>query len=132
MPNSEKIMQSLDQIRARNALRCDHEDGSSIKGPDGGDVIRKVPALLLNNGLLATAAYAFTQKPGWQILFNHVARHLADQDVGIVPETVQDHKALMDYLTSPTATSETLKLATAETMAWLSYARRFVKKEREE
>lgn len=131
MPNSEKVMQSLEQIRARNALRCDKEDGSSIKGPDGGDVIRKVPALLLNNGLLATVAYAYTQKPGWKILFNHVARHLSDRDVGVVPETVQDHEALMDYLTSPTATSETLKLATAETLAWLSYARRFVRKEKE-
>lgn len=128
MPSTEKIIQSLEQIRARNALRCDTEDGELIRGPDGGDVISKVPALILNNGLLATAAYAFTQKLGWQTVFDHVARHLADPDIQIVPETVKDHKTLMEHLTGPDASSETLKLATAETMAWLSYARRFVRK----
>jgi hypothetical protein len=35
----------------------------------------------------------------------------------------------MDFLTKKETTSETLKLATAEAMAWLQYARRFVKKE---
>jgi hypothetical protein len=34
----------------------------------------------------------------------------------------------MEFLTKPSTTSETLKLATAEAMAWLTYARRFVKK----
>jgi CRISPR/Cas system CMR-associated protein Cmr5 small subunit len=130
MPNSEILMQNLEQIRARNALRFNAEDGPKIIGPDGGDVISKIPSLILNNGLLGTAAYAFTQKPGWQILFDHVARHLADPDIAIVPVSVKDHRCLMDYLTSSDATSETLKLATAETMAWLTYARRFVAKKR--
>ena len=35
----------------------------------------------------------------------------------------------MTFLTGPEATSETLKLATLETMAWLSYARRFVRRD---
>jgi hypothetical protein len=34
----------------------------------------------------------------------------------------------MDWLTGTEATSESLKLATAEAMAWLGFARRFVKK----
>ena len=122
-------MQSLEQIRARNALRCQKEDGQLIVGPQGGEVIRKVPALILNHGLLATAAYAFTQKEGWLVLFKHVARHLADPDIGIVAAKINDHVSLMEHLTSGDATSETLKLATGETLAWLGYARRFVRKD---
>jgi CRISPR/Cas system CMR-associated protein Cmr5 small subunit len=120
-------MQNLEQIRARNALRCAEEDGERITGPQGGDVISKVPSLILNHGLLATAAYAYTQKQGWQLLFDHIARHLADEDIRIVEAEVTGHGELMNYLTGTSASSETLKLATAETLAWLGYARRFVR-----
>jgi CRISPR/Cas system CMR-associated protein Cmr5 small subunit len=121
-------MQNLEQIRARNALRCAKDDGGRIIGPQGGEVIKKMPSLILNHGLLATAAYAYTQKEGWQLLFNHIARHLADKDIGIVAGSVAGHAELMEYLTGPDASSETLKLATAETLAWLGYARRFVQR----
>jgi CRISPR/Cas system CMR-associated protein Cmr5 small subunit len=121
-------MQNLEQIRARNALRCAKEDGGRIAGPQGGEVIKKMPSLILNHGLLAAAAYAYTQKEGWQLLFNHIARHLADKDIDIVAADVTEHAGLMEYLTGPSASSETLKLATAETLAWLGYARRFVRR----
>jgi hypothetical protein len=122
-------MQNLEQVRARNALRCQKEDGALIVGPQGGEVIKKLPPLILSHGLLAIAAYAFAQKEGWQIVLNHVARHLADPDIAIVPSATQNHGQLMAFLTGPEATSETLKLATVETMAWLSYARRFVQRD---
>ena len=122
-------MQNLEQVRARNALRCQNEHGALIVGPQGGEVIKKLPPLILNHGLLATAAYAYTQKEGWQIVLNHIARHLADPDIAIVPSATQMHEQLMTFLTGPEATSETLKLATLETMAWLSYARRFVRRD---
>ena len=121
-------MQNLEQVRARNALRCQMEDGAQIVGPQGGEVIKKLPSLILNHGLLATAAYAFTQKQGWQLVFNHIARHLADPDIAILPTTARNHEELLTFLTSPSATSETLKLAVLETMAWLTFARRFVRR----
>jgi len=121
-------MKNLDQIRARNALRCAEEDGESITGPKGGDVIKSVPSLILNHGLLATAAYAFTEKEGWQKLFDHIARHLADPDIAIVSVSPATHRNLIEFLTSDKSTSETLKLATTETLSWLTYARRFVRK----
>jgi len=122
-------MHNLEQVRARNALRCQKEDGTQILGPQGGEVIKKLPPLILNHGLLATVAYAYTQKTGWQIVINHIARHLADPDIAIVPLKTPNHEQLMTFLTGPDATSETLKLATLETMAWLSYARRFVRRD---
>ena len=122
-------MQNLEQIRGRNALYCAKEAGHLITGPQGGEVIKKVPPLILNHGLLATAAYAYTHKEGWQVLFNHIARHLADPAIGIVPGTVKTHEDLMGFLTGKDASSETLKLATNETLAWLGYARRFVQRD---
>ena len=122
-------MQNLEQIRARNALRCQTEDGALIVGPQGGEVIKKLPPLILNHGLLATAAYAYTQKEGWRTVFNHIARHLADPDIAIVPVATQNHEQLMAFLTGPTTNSETLKHAASETMAWLTYARRFVQRD---
>jgi len=119
-------MQNLDQIRARNTLNFADQGG--VAGVQGGEVIKKVAPLILNHGLLATTAYSFTEKEGWQRVFDAIARHLADRDIAIVPATVNNRRALMDFLCAPSTTSETLKLATAEAMAWLTYARRFVKK----
>lgn len=120
-------MQNLEQIRARNALNFSKEGG--VSGEKGGEVIKKVAPLIQNHGLLATAAYSFTEKKGWQLVFDAIARHLADKDVAVVPsEKVKDRQTLMTFLTAGDTTSETLKIATAETMAWLDYSRRFVTK----
>jgi CRISPR-associated protein (Cas_Cmr5) len=118
-------MQNLEQIRARNALTF--ADKGFVRGEEGGEVIKKVSPLIQNHGLLATAAYSFTEKTGWQKVFDAIAQHLADKDIGIVAPDCTDREQLMKFLTRKETTSETLKLATAETMAWLTYARRFVK-----
>ena len=119
-------MQNLEQIRARNALHFANQ--GAVSGDKGGEVIKKVAPLIQNHGLLATAAYSFTEKKGWQRVFDAIAQHLADKDIDIVSHEVKDRQTLMKFLTQPGTTSETLKLATAEAMAWLTYARRFVKK----
>jgi len=122
-------MQNLEQVRARNALGFANRDGDKVRGPQGGEVIKKLAPHILNHGLLATVAYSFTEKLGWQLTFDAIARHLADPDVAVVPsDKVKDRSTLMDYLTTKSTTSEVLKLATNETMAWLRYARRFVAK----
>lgn len=122
-------MQNLEQVRARNA----HEFASSgcVSGKEGGEVIKKVSPLIQNHGLLATAAYSFTEKEGWQKVFDAIAAHLADKAIGIIDEGSKDRDKLMKFLTRPETSSETLKLATAETMAWLVYARRFVTKKKD-
>jgi len=119
-------MQNLEQIRARNAYHFSKQGG--IANVQGGEVIKKVPPLIQNHGLLATAAYSFGEKEGWQKVFDAIARHLADPDIAVLPAKVKDRESLMEFLTGKQATSETLKLATNETMAWLTYARRFVTK----
>ena len=122
-------MQNLEQVRARNALNFARQDGEKVCGSQGGEVIKKLPPLILNHGLLATAAYSFTEKVGWQLTFDAIARHLADPDVAVLPtDKVKDRTSLLSFLAAKDTTSEVLKLATIETMAWLQYARRFVKK----
>ena len=119
-------MNNLEQIRAANALAFSKE--GSVSGRDKGEVIKKIPPLIMNHGLLNTAAYSYAEKnEGWQKVFDAIARHLASPQIEILPIAVHDRHSLMEYLAN-VANSQTLKLATTETMAWLQYARRFVKK----
>jgi hypothetical protein len=120
-------MQNLEQVRARNALAF--AGSGAVKGEQGGEVIKKVSPLIMNHGLLATAAYSFSEKGGWQKVFDAIAGHLADPAIGLLPSGADTRDKLMSCLTAKEATSEMLKLATAETMAWLTYARRFVRKD---
>lgn len=120
-------MQNLEQIRARNVLKL--AKTGAIPGQEGGEVIKKIPPLIQNHGLLATVAYSFDEKKeAWKKVFDAVATHLADPAIALVPAEIVDRDKLMDYLTSEGVTSKNLQLATAETMAWLQYARRFVKR----
>ncbi len=119
-------MQNHDQIRARNALAF---SAQPLAGQQGGEVIKNLPHQILNHGLLAVAAFGFAdnQKAVGRV-FDAIAQHLADKDIAIVDEVCTDQSKLMEFLTRKETTSETLKLATTEAMAWLAYAKRFVKK----
>jgi CRISPR/Cas system CMR-associated protein Cmr5 small subunit len=120
-------MKNLEQIRAANALSYANA-GHNMRGQEGGNVLKKLPALVMGNGLLAAGAFAYQQKPdsGWRTCFDHIAKHLAHQDIGIVPQDKNDTDKLMHFLSA--SDSQTLKLATEEALAWLSYARRFERK----
>ena len=116
-------MKNLEQIRARNALKC---KGGNIRGNEGGEVIKKIPPHVMNNGLLATAAYAFNDNQGFATVFNHIAQHLSDPDIGLLPAGANSLEAMVEHLTSQ-GTSQDLRDCTNEAMAWLNYARRFIK-----
>ena len=117
-------MKNLEQIRAANALAYARA-GLEMRGKQGGNVLKKLPALLMSNGLLAAGAFAYAQKSesGWRTCFDHIAKHLAHPDIAIAPGQ-ENLEKLMLFL-SASADSQILKLATEETLAWLSYARRF-------
>jgi CRISPR/Cas system CMR-associated protein Cmr5 small subunit len=126
-------MRNLEQIRAANALAY-AEAGVKTHGAQGGEVVKKLPALIMSNGLLAAAAFAYAKGPdeGWYVCFDYLAKHLGDELVGAAPRHTPGLKELLAFLTSRDATSETLKIATEESLAWLAYARRFVRKGPEE
>lgn len=120
-------MKNLEQIRAQSALALAN---TPIQGANDGEVIKKIPPYIMNHGLLATAAFAYGEKKaGFRIVFNAIAQHLSHPDINILPKETKNLESMMRHLTEE-SDSQTLKMATQETMAWLAYACRFVKKER--
>lgn len=117
-------MKNLEQIRAANALAY-AKAGHNTRGQQGGNVLEKLPALIMSNGLLAAGAFAYAQKSdgGWRTCFDYIAKHLAHAEIEIAPGQ-GNLDQLMDFLANK-ADSQVLKCATEEALAWLSYARRF-------
>ena len=120
-------MKNIAQIRAASAL--DFANTDAIKGgKEGGDAIKKIPPMLMTNGLLAAIAFSIErkkeglQRPGYSAIFDALAKHLASEEISIISSA--NASDLLLKLTEKD--SQTLKLATAEAMEWLAYARRFV------
>lgn len=125
-------MKNLAQVRAASALQLANNNQGGIVGANGGEAIKKVPPMIAANGLLAALAFSLEEKkqglqrPGYAAIFDAIAGHLQSPEISITSDT-QDAKALLRHLVN--SESQTLKLATAEAMEWLGYARRFVRPE---
>lgn len=120
-------MDNLDQFRADNALIA-----CGLKQPPPGRIaparvaeqaVTKLPALIVNNGLLAAAAFA--QKKGGELLgaMDAVAWHLADGRIGRLPRNGGNAQAMTQHLVA--SDSQVLQLATAEALAFLSFLKRY-------
>jgi CRISPR/Cas system CMR-associated protein Cmr5 small subunit len=123
-------MKNLEQIRAANALSYASK-ATNTRGTQGGEVVKKLPALIMTNGLLAAGAFAFAkgEEDGWYVCFNHLAAHLADRETGVLPPGCGTLVKLLEHLTKE-ADSGVLQRSTAESLAWLAFAKRFVRKGR--
>jgi CRISPR/Cas system CMR-associated protein Cmr5 small subunit len=115
-------MKTLAQIRAAKALQC---YGRQFGGEQGGDVIKKLPARIRNDGLLASLAFCMEKGADHLDVARLIAEHLSHQAegeriaitqspevVGLVQELAQGDAAL-------------LRRATAEALALLNYMKRF-------
>lgn len=114
-------MQNLDQIRAAAALEPAKDLSRSA--------ISKLPSLILNNGLLAAAAFADADGGGenrgdLKKAMIATAKHLANR--GIAAAGTADIRALITDLSG--TDSLTLQRATAESLAYLAYLKRFAQK----
>lgn len=123
-------MKNLEQIRAQSALALalEAEKGNTpVSGANGGEAIKKIPPMIMGNGLLATIAFSLDPKrEGYAAILSHLARHLCSPGIAITEDT-KDAKFLIEYLVAHD--SATLRLATAEALEWFGYARRFVRKQ---
>ena len=127
-------MKNLEQIRARNALRCTQD--VTYSGKESGQVAKKVPALIREHGLLGTLAFSLEKKgsrgdfanDGIKRVLDTVATHLSCKEVNYLPEKVSDAEKWIEFLTEE-ASSMQLREQTAEAMQYLSYFRRFAHKE---
>lgn len=121
-------LQNLEQIRAKSAIAFALSPGEK-RGRDGGEAIKKIPPMIAGNGLLASVAFSLEKRrddyarPGFVAIFDAIALHLSSPEIEIVKGCSRASE-LIETLTE--SNSETLKLATAEALEWLGYARRFV------
>ena len=112
-------MKNLEQIRAKNALEAAENGSYKFSGPGDGDIVKKVPTMIMENGLLAAMAFAVEDKnkSGYEDVFKACLKHLS---VG---------KEVKEYLSDlTTKDSSELRAVTSEIMAYLNYLRRFAKK----
>ncbi|MAV39155.1 MAG: hypothetical protein CML12_01055 [Puniceicoccaceae bacterium] len=115
-------MQNLEQIRAASAIAAAQANVSYSGKEGGGNVAKRIPPLIINYGLLQFLAYADSEGGAERNIADFLAKHLSD--VGIIAKC-DDTKGLIQALMQ--GDSQLLKRATAETMAWFNYARRFIK-----
>jgi len=115
-------MKTLAQIRAMNALAC---YGQEFGGQQGGEVIKKLPALIQNDGLLAALAFCLEKGGGYLEAANLIAVHLAYRSeqgsIGITSQT--EIPCLIQELAE--ADASLLRRATVEALALLNYMKRF-------
>lgn len=121
-------MKNFEQIRAKNALAKAKDIGKGVGGGD--NVAKKVPVMILDNGILAAAAFALENKGnGYADVFVAVIEHLADQEIALLDKTMllddktKQLKGFIDHLAG--VSSDELRRITAEAMAYLNYLRRF-------
>jgi CRISPR-associated protein Cmr5 len=126
-------MQNLDQIRAAKALEAIARKDSQITK----QTVSKLPAMIISNGLLATAAFADEPKkendpkrPEMQDAMNQVANHLGNPIHGIsVLKGCDSATKLIKLLTAGNASSLDLQRATSEALVFIGYLKRFAVKE---
>lgn len=127
-------MKNLDQIRASNALKATKE--KTFSGKDGGEIAKKVPTIIRENGILGALAFALEKKgkkgeyavAGMKDVLDAIVEHLSDPRIQRLPASVKDAEMWLEYLVNDSS-SDALREQTAEAMAYLSYFRRFAHKE---
>lgn len=113
---------NIDQVRAKNALS---EKGNSAKKQGSeGDALSGFPSLIINNGLIATVAYALDKKNQHERIVDAICYHLAHlPDESLLGDYPVNAKGLRDCLCSGDSTL--LKRCTHESLEFLAYLKRF-------
>lgn len=130
MASLSAVKRTLDQIRALNAYTAGQQ--AEFQGKEGGEVAKKVPGLVVMHGLLGAMAFALSDKnkAGHRAVFEVVRKHL--RDPAIDDPTVRGVESVESWFERlAEADSAQLRLTTAETLAYLTFFRRFAKKKKE-
>lgn len=130
---SKTPMQNLAQKRALNAIQAiqarkeknkNTDENKTMPGKNGGEVVKKIPNLIIESGLLGALAFAIEKGEGFGEGFDAIRIHLQSIGDPTAKHTL-DIKAWFTALAG--ASNEQLRMTTSEAMAYLVYLRRFVK-----
>ena len=117
--------ENLEQKRALNAFQAC--SGTVFGGVNQGEVVKKLPPMIRENGMLGTLAFALSKNDkgaGFVNAFDAIRLHL----VSIGKINAKDLSAFQqDLMTCPPLK---LRDVTTETMLYLDYLRRFAKKDK--
>ncbi len=120
-------MKNLDQIRAKNALELANRKDLNFGGENSGEVVKKIPTMIRENGLLATLAFAAEKGEGFKTVCEEgIIPHLKSCGIGKIKNRIHSIQDFIEFLTSQD--SMILRDVTQETIAYLNYLRRFVQK----
>lgn len=123
---SKTPVQNLAQKRALNAIQAATNTMSNV---NGGEVVKKIPNLIIESGLLGALAFAIEKGEGFKKGFEAIHIHLKNVGDPTAKHTL-DITAWFNALASCSA--EQLRMTTSEAMAYLVYLRRFVKKDKKD
>lgn len=119
---------NLAQLRALHAK----DWAKNVKSGEGGSraIAKKVPAQIIQNGMLGAFAFALEGNEGHLSVFKGVIQHLSlikgeGFDFGISSLNPDKPEDFFNELCS--TSSELLRAITTEAMEYLNYLRRFVK-----
>ncbi len=125
------MQKNLEQIRAAHALAFwqKRKEDQDVGGEQGGDVVRGLSSLIVNNGLLATIAFAKEKGKGYETFMAEIGKFISTSENKVLARPAPDLTDLIKELTE--GDSMLLQRATAETLAYLAYLKRFrTKKEK--
>lgn len=113
-------MTNLEQIRAGHAL----QQAAELDRDD----VQKLPALIINNGLLAATAFTLdaASREGMKRVMDAVARHLVA--LRLIAKEKETARGIIDDLTAEGRDPQALWRATTEALAYLGYVKRFARK----
>jgi len=116
-------MTNLDQLRAAAAIKA----ASNVNRA----AVNKLPAMIIQNGLLATAAFCSAagggdNRPMMLSAMDALAAHLGDKRLGLASlEGTRAARDLVNRLTQRDCPPGDLQRATTEALAFLSFLKRF-------
>lgn len=112
-------MKNLDQIRAANAMEAAKK---KMGAKEKGEVVKKVPTMIRDNGILGALAFAREAGEGYVDCFSAIITHLRSVNVSHADGIDSFLKELTE------ADSGEMRRVTSEAMAYLNYLRRFAEK----
>jgi CRISPR/Cas system CMR-associated protein Cmr5 small subunit len=122
-------MRNLEQIRATHALAF-FKDGRNPLGANGGNILSKLPSMIVANGLLAAAAFAKAKSAEHTACMANIFAHLVSPEIAVFNPIVRPKETPFDAQIRALAETDALILrrATAEAIAYATYLKRFAPK----